>query len=165
MGRVTRSEAQLEPKGDGRRHYDAHFGPFGTGKTYTLAQAIRKLLLQPELKILIGTHSNLASDLYIKDYLHPWVEEDGGEEAKPLRVYYHKRWVATVNSIVQKYCLIDLNINVRNFRRPTVGQHFDGAGLARSAQGTLNAHLPGLSGPGHGVRGDHAIEDTHRSGR
>ncbi|KAL1399800.1 hypothetical protein pipiens_007938 [Culex pipiens pipiens] len=77
-------------------------GPFGTGKTYTLAQAIRKLLLQPELKILIGTHSNSASDLYIKDYLHPWVEEDGGEEAKPLRVYYHKRWVATVNSIVQK---------------------------------------------------------------
>ncbi|XP_038116804.1 probable helicase with zinc finger domain [Culex quinquefasciatus] len=46
--------------------------------------------------------------------------EGGGEEAKPLRVYYYKRWVATVNSIVQKYCLIDLNINVRIFRRPTV---------------------------------------------
>ncbi|KAL9707662.1 hypothetical protein quinque_011180 [Culex quinquefasciatus] len=59
------------------------------------------------MKILIGTHSNSATDLYIKDYLHPWVEEDGGEEAKPLHVYYHKRW-ATVNSIVQKYCLIDL---------------------------------------------------------
>ncbi|KAL1374291.1 hypothetical protein pipiens_001653 [Culex pipiens pipiens] len=87
-------------------------GPFGTGKTYTLAQAIKKLLLQPE--------SNSAADLYIKDYLHPWVEEGGGEEAKPLRVYYYKRWVATVNSIVQKYCLIDLNINVRIFRRPTV---------------------------------------------
>ncbi|XP_058833823.1 probable helicase with zinc finger domain [Topomyia yanbarensis] len=94
-------------------------GPFGTGKTYTLAQAIKQLLLQPESKILICTHSNSAADLYIKDYLHPWVEE-GMEEAKPLRVYYHKRWVATVNSIVQKYCLIDLNINVRNFRRPTV---------------------------------------------
>ncbi|XP_055529882.1 probable helicase with zinc finger domain isoform X2 [Wyeomyia smithii] len=94
-------------------------GPFGTGKTYTLAQAIKQLLLQPESKILICTHSNSAADLYIKDYLHPWVEE-GMEDAKPLRVYYHKRWVATVNSIVQKYCLIDLNINVRNFRRPTV---------------------------------------------
>ncbi|XP_052563605.1 probable helicase with zinc finger domain [Culex pipiens pallens] len=35
-------------------------------------------------------------------------------------VDYHKRWVATVNSIVQKYCLIDRNINVRIFRRPTV---------------------------------------------
>lgn len=78
-------------------------GPFGTGKTYTLAQAIKQLLLQPDTKILICTHSNSAADLYIKDYLHPWVEE-GMEEAKPLRVYYHKRWVATVNSIVQKVC-------------------------------------------------------------
>uniref|UniRef100_A0A8W7Q209 AAA+ ATPase domain-containing protein n=1 Tax=Anopheles coluzzii TaxID=1518534 RepID=A0A8W7Q209_ANOCL len=94
-------------------------GPFGTGKTYTLAQAIKQLLLQDGTKILICTHSNSAADLYIKDYLHPWVEE-GMTEARPLRVYYHKRWVATVNSIVQKYCLVDLNINMRNFRRPTV---------------------------------------------
>ena len=76
-------------------------GPFGTGKTYTLAQAIKQLLLQPEARILICTHSNSAADLYIKDYLHPWVEE-GMDEALPLRVYYHKRWVATVNTIVQK---------------------------------------------------------------
>ncbi|KAL9696166.1 hypothetical protein quinque_015451 [Culex quinquefasciatus] len=58
--------------------------PFGTWKTYTLAQAIKKLLLQPESKILICTHLNSAADLYIKDYLHPWIEEGGGEEAKPL---------------------------------------------------------------------------------
>lgn len=76
-------------------------GPFGTGKTYTLASSIKQLLLQPETRILICTHSNSAADLYIKDYLHPWVEE-GLEEARPLRVYYHKRWVATVNTIVQK---------------------------------------------------------------
>uniref|UniRef100_A0A182TCJ0 C3H1-type domain-containing protein n=1 Tax=Anopheles maculatus TaxID=74869 RepID=A0A182TCJ0_9DIPT len=76
-------------------------GPFGTGKTYTLAQAIKQLLLQEGTKILICTHSNSAADLYIKDYLHLWVEE-GMTEARPLRVYYHKRWVATVNSIVQK---------------------------------------------------------------
>uniref|UniRef100_A0A1B0CKW5 Putative rna helicase n=1 Tax=Lutzomyia longipalpis TaxID=7200 RepID=A0A1B0CKW5_LUTLO len=94
-------------------------GPFGTGKTYTLAQAIRQLLLQPDAKILICTHSNSAADLYIKDYLHPWVEE-GDEEARPLRVYYHKRWVATVNSVVQKYCLIETVGNARSFRRPTV---------------------------------------------
>lgn len=93
-------------------------GPFGTGKTYTLAQAIKQLLHQPEARILICTHSNSAADLYIKDYLHPWVEE-GMEEARPLRVYYHKRWVATVHNVVQKYCLIDLNGNVRNFRRPS----------------------------------------------
>lgn len=76
-------------------------GPFGTGKTYTLASSIKQLLLQPEARILICTHSNSAADLYIKDYLHPWVEE-GLEEARPLRVYYHKRWVATVNTTVQK---------------------------------------------------------------
>lgn len=93
-------------------------GPFGTGKTFTLAQAIKQLLSQPDARILICTHSNSAADLYIKDYLHPWVEA-GNEEARPLRVYYHKRWVATVNNVVQKYCLIDLNGNMRNFRRPS----------------------------------------------
>lgn len=76
-------------------------GPFGTGKTYTLASSIKQLLLQPETRILICTHSNSAADLYIKDYLHPWVEE-GNEDAKPLRVYYHKRWVPTVITTVQK---------------------------------------------------------------
>ncbi|KAL7735007.1 hypothetical protein ACLKA6_011271 [Drosophila palustris] len=91
-------------------------GPFGTGKTYTLAQAIKQLLAQPEAKILICTHSNSAADLYIKEYLHPWIEE-GLEEATPLRVYYHKRWSATVNSVVQKYCITD---GVGNFRRPSI---------------------------------------------
>ena len=71
------------------------------GKTYTLAQIIKQLLLQSDARILICTHSNSAADLYIREYLHPWVEE-GIEEAKPLRVYYHKRWVATVNTTVQK---------------------------------------------------------------
>lgn len=94
-------------------------GPFGTGKTYTLAQAIKQLLIQSDTKILICTHSNSAADLYIKDYLHPYVEA-GHEEARPLRVYYHKRWVATVNQTVQKYCLIELNGGVKNFRVPTL---------------------------------------------
>lgn len=76
-------------------------GPFGTGKTYTLAQAIKQTLLQENTRILVCTHSNSAADLYIKDYLHPYVEE-GYTEAKPLRIYYHKRWVSTVHSTVQK---------------------------------------------------------------
>lgn len=50
-------------------------GPFGTGKTFTLASSINQLLLQPETRILICTHSNSAADLYIKDYLHPWVRQ------------------------------------------------------------------------------------------
>lgn len=68
---------------------------------FRASSSIKQLLLQPEARILICTHSNSAADLYIKDYLHPWVEE-GNKEATPLRVYYHKRWVATVNSTVQK---------------------------------------------------------------
>lgn len=94
-------------------------GPFGTGKTYTLAQIIKSLLSQSEARILICTHSNSAADLYIREYLHPWVEA-GIENAKPLRIYYHKRWVATVNSVVQKYCLIELKGNTRVFKKPTV---------------------------------------------
>lgn len=68
---------------------------------------------------MICTHSNSAADLYIREYLHPWVE-GGLEEAKPLRIYYHKRWVATVHNVVQKYCLIELKGNSRVFKRPTV---------------------------------------------
>lgn len=81
-------------------------GPFGTGKTYTLAQAIKEVLLQANTRVLVCTHSNSAADLYIKDYLHPYVEA-GHEEARPLRIYYHKRWVATVNQTVQKVSLLE----------------------------------------------------------
>ena len=95
-------------------------GPFGTGKTFTLALAIKQLLTQPEPRILICTHSNSAADLYIKEYLHPWVKDEGLTAAKPLRVYYTKRWVATVHPIVQEYCLIDETPTIRFFRRPTV---------------------------------------------
>lgn len=94
-------------------------GPFGTGKTYTLAQAIKEVLLQPGTRVLVCTHSNSAADLYIKDYLHPYVEA-GHEEARPLRIYYHKRWVATVNTIVQKYCLTEVVGGMRTFKIPSL---------------------------------------------
>ncbi|KAK4872883.1 hypothetical protein RN001_014912 [Aquatica leii] len=93
-------------------------GPFGTGKTFTLAQAIKQLSKNPEAKVLICTHSNSAADLYIKDYLHPYVE-DGHKEAKPLRIYYQKRWVVTVHPTVQKYCLIQESGGARMFLAPT----------------------------------------------
>ncbi|XP_048525324.1 probable helicase with zinc finger domain [Dendroctonus ponderosae] len=94
-------------------------GPFGTGKTFTLAQAIRNLIKDPANRILLCTHSNSAADLYIKDYLDKWVVA-GEENARPLRVYYQKRWVATVNSVVQKYCLIEERNGVRAFCVPTL---------------------------------------------
>lgn len=41
-------------------------GPFGTGKTYTLAQALRQVLRQRDTRVLVCTHSNSAADLYVK---------------------------------------------------------------------------------------------------
>ncbi|KAI1896747.1 hypothetical protein AGOR_G00098000 [Albula goreensis] len=80
-------------------------GPYGTGKTFTLAQAVKHILRQQDTRVLICTHSNSAADLYIKDYLHPYVEA-GNPHARPLRVYFRNRWVKTVHSVVQQYCLI-----------------------------------------------------------
>ncbi|CAH1973165.1 unnamed protein product [Acanthoscelides obtectus] len=94
-------------------------GPFGTGKTFTLAQAIRELIKEPTNRILLCTHSNSAADLYIKDYLDQWVE-NGEENARPLRIYYTKRWVTTVSPVVQKYCLIKNNGSHRSFEIPTL---------------------------------------------
>uniref|UniRef100_A0A8C9Y8I8 Probable helicase with zinc finger domain n=1 Tax=Sander lucioperca TaxID=283035 RepID=A0A8C9Y8I8_SANLU len=80
-------------------------GPYGTGKTFTLAQAVKHILRQDQSRVLICTHSNSAADLYIKDYLHPYVEA-GNPHARPLRVYFRNRWVKTVHPLVQQYCLI-----------------------------------------------------------
>ncbi|XP_033117671.1 probable helicase with zinc finger domain [Anneissia japonica] len=91
-------------------------GPFGTGKTYTLAQATKLILQQPNTRVLICTHSNSAADLYIRDYLHPFVLA-GNESARPLRVYFHGRWVATVHPTVRLYCV--MSENETQFEHPT----------------------------------------------
>ncbi|XP_061684668.1 probable helicase with zinc finger domain isoform X2 [Syngnathoides biaculeatus] len=91
-------------------------GPYGTGKTFTLAQAVKHILRQETSRVLICTHSNSAADLYIKDYLHPYVEA-GNPHARPLRVYFRNRWVKTVHPVVQQYCLI-ANTQV-TFKMPT----------------------------------------------
>ena len=94
-------------------------GPYGTGKTFTLAQAIKILLKQPDNRILVCTHSNSAADLYIRDYLDNFISQNS--HIKLLRVYYKNRWVQTVHTTVQKYCLID---DRRTFRNPTKGKLF-----------------------------------------
>lgn len=78
-------------------------GPYGTGKTYTLAHATRLILQQPNTRILICTHSNSAADLYIRDYFHSFVES-GNTAARPLRIYFKDRWVPTVHPVVRLYC-------------------------------------------------------------
>ncbi|XP_052250972.1 probable helicase with zinc finger domain isoform X2 [Dreissena polymorpha] len=89
-------------------------GPFGTGKTYTIAQAAIFTLQQPNTRILICTHSNSEADLYVTKYFHPLYME-GNKDTKPLRVYYEKRWPESVSQIVQKYCLM----KYKAFRQPT----------------------------------------------
>lgn len=69
-------------------------GPYGTGKTFTLGKAIESLLRDErgeKNKILICTHSNSAADLYIKEYLHPYLLANKEANKKLLRVYYHNR--------------------------------------------------------------------------
>ena len=82
-------------------------GPYGTGKTFTLAQSMKMLLRQEGTKILVCTHSNSAADLYIRDYLDPFITSNSS--VKLLRIYYTNRWVQTVHTTVQKYCLIENN--------------------------------------------------------
>lgn len=153
-------------------------GPFGTGKTFTLAQAIKELIKEPGNRILLCTHSNSAADLYIKDYLHPLVE-GGDENARPLRIYYEKRWVTTVSNIVQKVtfhivnsthiqlCFLIPVLLHKNKRRPEklpntyIGGHKASQNHSRNlvnvrvplsfgfTPGTLHAHPRGRSGSGH----------------
>ena len=65
---------------------------------------------------LVLSYTYSAADLYIKDFLDPYVE-DGHPEATPLRIYYRQRWINTVSQTVQKYCLI--GEQYIGFRKPT----------------------------------------------
>ena len=67
------------------------FGPFGTGKTFTLNQAIRELVTRESNRVLLCTHTNSAADIHVK-LLHEYLTEHNGLKAtKPLRIYQTKR--------------------------------------------------------------------------
>ena len=92
-------------------------GPFGTGKTRTIAEAIKELItLQltnrtADYRILLCTHSNSAADHYIKNYLHPFLTSSGIPRTrfKPLRICWENRFINTVSDKVLQYCLLDLD--------------------------------------------------------
>ncbi|CAH1274458.1 HELZ2 [Branchiostoma lanceolatum] len=86
------------------------YGPFGTGKTRTMASAALQILQQKGTKVLIATHSNSAADLYVKEYIHPYVTS-GHPEATPLRVYFKERRLETVDDTVMQYCKLDPDQN------------------------------------------------------
>ncbi|XP_044156197.1 helicase with zinc finger domain 2 [Bufo gargarizans] len=79
------------------------YGPFGTGKTSTLAQAALQVIKQPHARVLICTHNNSAADLYIQDHFHPYVEI-GHPEATPLRVKYINSPINRTSPITRQYC-------------------------------------------------------------
>ncbi|CAK9815583.1 Probable helicase with zinc finger domain [Anthophora quadrimaculata] len=92
-------------------------GPFGTGKTFTIAQALRILLTRSmEYKILLCTHSNSAADLYVKNFFDVWYKMEKCPRLKPIRVYYKGRAKNTVHPVVQEYSLMKEN---GTFRDPT----------------------------------------------
>ena len=63
------------------------FGPFGTGKTFTLNQCVRLLVqLDKSHRILLCTHSNRAADIHVE-----WLHNCGIPAARPLRVYQPMR--------------------------------------------------------------------------
>ena len=91
-------------------------GPFGTGKTRTIAEAIKKLIsiqlhTQADYRILLCTHSNSAADHYIKNHLHLFLTESkiSASRFKPIRICWENRFVSTVSDVVLQYCLLDLN--------------------------------------------------------
>ncbi|NP_001292205.1 3'-5' exoribonuclease HELZ2 isoform X1 [Rattus norvegicus] len=92
------------------------YGPFGTGKTYTLAMAALEVVQQPHTKVLICTHTNSAADIYVREYFHGYVNS-GHQEAAPLRVMYADRPPRQTDSTTLQYCC--LTEDRQAFRPPT----------------------------------------------
>ncbi|NWX92460.1 HELZ2 Helicase, partial [Nothoprocta pentlandii] len=92
------------------------YGPFGTGKTFTLAMATMEILRQPNARVLICTHTNSAADIYIREYFHNYVTK-GRPWAVPLRIISTDRPVGMTDAITQMYCC--LSADQHSFRHPT----------------------------------------------
>ncbi|NWS70963.1 HELZ2 Helicase, partial [Crotophaga sulcirostris] len=92
------------------------YGPFGTGKTFTLAMATIEILKQPNSRVLICTHTNSAADIYIREYFHNYVT-NGHPRAVPLRIISTDRPINMTDPITQMYCC--LSPDQRSFRHPT----------------------------------------------
>lgn len=98
-------------------------GPFGTGKTFTLAQALLEVVKQePESRVLVCTQSNSAADLYVLEHLDKKVVDRPA--LRPLRILYEYRMPNRVDHRLLQYCL-EVPHDQRSkqgpwFRQPTV---------------------------------------------
>ncbi|KAI7808056.1 helicase with zinc finger domain 2 [Triplophysa rosa] len=78
------------------------YGPFGTGKTMTLANMARTLVQQPQNKILICTHTNSSADLYVEKHFHKYVTDH--PEVRPLRIKAMEKSQQSTDHITRQYC-------------------------------------------------------------
>ncbi|XP_016431351.1 helicase with zinc finger domain 2-like [Sinocyclocheilus rhinocerous] len=89
------------------------YGPFGTGKTRTLAKMIQALVQQPQNKILICTHTNSSADLYVKGHFHEYAAVH--HEAKPLRIKAKESNPRSTDTITLQYCHLSRDSNQFEF--------------------------------------------------
>ncbi|KAM6927872.1 LOW QUALITY PROTEIN: 3'-5' exoribonuclease HELZ2-like [Xenentodon cancila] len=94
------------------------YGPFGTGKTLTLATAARELCKNAHNKVLICTHTNSSADLYVRDHFHRFISMKNNG-LKPIRIKANKQGGALIatDEITLKYCLLSKNRHA--FQLPT----------------------------------------------
>lgn len=90
------------------------YGPFGTGKTRTLAKMAQALVQQPHNKILICTHTNSSADLYIKAHFHEYVR-NGQLHARPLRIKAMEIMLTSTDFITLQYCHLSREANCFEF--------------------------------------------------
>ncbi|KAK6171546.1 hypothetical protein SNE40_019712 [Patella caerulea] len=93
------------------------YGPFGTGKTETLAEATKYLFQhQPQSRILICTYTNSAADIYYIKYLGDFLKERGKQSAA-LHIYTPYRRYDTVPTECHPYMLFSKKLG--SFYLPT----------------------------------------------
>ncbi|XP_043836901.1 helicase with zinc finger domain 2-like [Dromiciops gliroides] len=98
------------------------YGPFGTGKTYTLAWASLEVIKQPNTKVLICTHTESAADVYIREYFHAYVTA-GHPEVMPLRVKLTEDFHETDPAALQYCCLSEDRCSFRFPTQDELEQH------------------------------------------
>ncbi|ESO89024.1 hypothetical protein LOTGIDRAFT_154099 [Lottia gigantea] len=80
------------------------YGPFGTGKTETLAESTKILLTEKKCRILICTFTNSAADIYFTKYLDEFLQSKRLINST-LRIYHKDRRLKTVPESCRPYIL------------------------------------------------------------
>ncbi|XP_012395158.1 helicase with zinc finger domain 2-like [Sarcophilus harrisii] len=115
------------------------YGPFGTGKTYTLAWAALEVIKQPNAKVLICTHTESAADVYIREYFHVYTSA-GHPEAMPLRVKHIESIFHETDPTTLQYCC--LSEDGCSFRFPTQDELEQHPIIVTTTTASHSLHVP-----------------------